>query len=390
MCIVCALSSMCAGATDEVVDADVGFAIAVNGELTEYASLIRDNTHYLPMRQVFEEVGAYVFYRSRDHRILILSRDGDMIQHVVGTSSITVNGETKNFPNPSVSENNVTYLPVDMMTAAFRSNAISFADGQINISKPVYSKTEYGKAVNDALYATNYSNFLPEKFKRYINYHIKRPELSMPDVVYTVNLGLDAPFYENVTVISNPYDRMVLVNKYNQLPYDFKQTNLVTMDRKYTAGAKQYLLGKEAYDSFTRMADAARSEGVTLRVISAYRTESYQRNLYNKKVRATGQTNADNYSAKPGFSEHQTGLAVDINSTNASFDKTGAYKWLENHAHEYGYILRYPKGGKWITGYEYEPWHYRYVGVEAAKTIKAEDITYEQYYAKYVAVNEFK
>ncbi|MBR5272018.1 MAG: D-alanyl-D-alanine carboxypeptidase family protein, partial [Clostridia bacterium] len=73
-----------------------------------------------------------------------------------------------------------------------------------------------------------------------------------------------------------------------------------------------------------------------------------------------------------------------------SFENTTAFKWLQKHAHEYGYILRYPKGKTWITGYAYEPWHYRYVGIPAATIIHNENTTYEQYYAKYVGVNEFK
>ncbi len=390
MCVACVFSSMCAGATSEEIDTECGFPIVINGQMTEYTSVVLNNTHYLPARMVFEKIGARVFYRSRDNRILVLSRDGDIIQHVVGTSAITVNGEEKYFPNPSVSENYVTYLPIDMMTAAFRTNAVSFDSQQINIQKPI-SNTGYGKAVNDALYACNYSNFYPENFKRYINYHINKPDLSMQTVVFTVNLGLDIPFYENVTVIANPYDRLVLVNKHNQLPSGFKQKNLVNMDRKYTVSdGKQYLLEREAYEKFVQMADAARKEGISIRAVSAYRTEDFQRRLYNKKVKATGGRNADNYSARPGFSEHQTGLAVDINSTKTSFEHTAVFKWLQKHAHEYGYILRYPKGKKWLTGYEYEPWHYRYVGIEAAKIIHQEGSTYEQYYAKYIAVNEFR
>lgn len=390
MCVACVLSSMYVFATAQEIDVENGFAIVINGELTEYTSVIYDDIHYLPVRAVFEKIGAYVFFRNRDQRILVLSRDGDIIQHVVGTNAITVNGEEKYFLKSSVSENNVTYLPVDMMSTAFRTNAISFSEGQININKPIFNTT-YGKAVNDALYASNYGNFYPEKFKRYINYHIKKPGLSMQDVVFIVNLGLDFPFYENVSVIANPYSHLVLVNKHNRLPSGFKQNNLVNMNRKYTVNdGKQYLLESEAYEKFVQMADAARGEGISIRAVSAYRTEDYQRRLYNKKTKTLGKLNVDNYSARAGFSEHQTGLAVDINSTKKSFEYTDVFKWLQKHAHEYGYILRYPKGEKWITGYEYEPWHYRYVGIEAAKIIHQEGSTYEQYYAKYIAVNEFR
>ncbi len=391
MCVLLILSSALATETAAEADAQCGFAISINGELTEHTSIILNNTHYLPARTVFEETGSLVFFRKRDSRILVLTRDGDMIYHSIGSNAVTVNGEIKSFQSTSLSENFVTYLPADMISAALRTTgAVTVSDGQISIKKPI-SDTAYGKAVKDVMDASKCANFYPEKFKRYINYHIKKPASGMQDVLFMVNLNLDFPFYENVSVISNPYDTAVLVNKYNQLPWDFKQNNLVNMDRKYTVNdGKQYLLAGVAYENFVRMADAARKDGVSLKVVSAYRTQDYQQRLYNKKIRTLGARNADDYSAKPGFSEHQTGLAIDINSTKTAFVNTAAFKWLESHAHEYGYILRYPKGKKWITGYEYEPWHYRYVGTSAAKIIHQEGSTYEQYYAKYIAVNEFK
>ena len=390
LCITFIFSSLCVGAVSPDASIEEGCSIVINGEETENTSVVSGGTHYLPARAVFEKVGSLVYFRSRDCQMLILSRDGDMIQHVVGTSSITVNGEVKNFPEPSFSENNITYFPTDMMTAAFRSNAISVGNGKISVNKAIYD-TAYGKAVKEVMDARSNGNFYPEKFKRYINYHIKNPASTMQDVLFMVNLGLDMPFYENVSVIGNPYGNRVLVNKYNRLPYGFAQKNLVNMDRKYTASdGKKYLLEAEAYSKYVQMADAAKQSGLTLRVVSAYRTEDYQNMLYNKKTRTLGKNNVDNYSARPGFSEHQTGLAVDINSTKTSFERSAEFKWLQEHAHEYGFIMRYPKGKKWITGYEYEPWHYRYVGIEAAKIIHAEGTTYEQYYAKYISKSEFK
>ena len=213
----------------------------------------------------------------------------------------------------------------------------------------------------------------------------------MQDVLFRVNLGLDYPFYQNVTVIAQPYELLVLVNKYNQLPSDFKQYNLVNMKKEHTVNdGKVYLLAGVAYDNFIQMFNAAKKQGLSLLVLSAHRTEAYQKYLYDNKVRSAGKVYADNYSARPGFSEHQTGLAVDITSVETTFENTAEFRWLQKHAHEYGFILRYPKGKEWITGYSYEPWHYRYVGTDAAKKIYEEGITYEEYYAKYVSVNEFR
>ena len=96
---------------------------------------------------------------------------------------------------------------------------------------------------------------------------------------------------------------------------------------------------------------------------------------------------ADLSTARAGFSEHQTGLAIDIltyNVTLSNFEETDAFKWLSSNAYKYGFILRYPKGKEDITGYEYESWHYRYVGVEIATQIFEEDITFDEYYAYYL------
>src|SRR5690606_25707577 len=117
-----------------------------------------------------------------------------------------------------------------------------------------------------------------------------------------------------------------------------------------------------------------------------YRSYSYQSNLYNRYVRSHGKTEADRFSARPGHSEHQTGLAFDFGGKNQahwlekSFEGTKEGKWLLANAHKYGFILRYPKGKEKITGYIYEPWHYRYVGSKKASEIKNSKLTMEEYF----------
>ena len=389
-CIVFVTSLTCVSAISHNIIAQRGFVIGINGEATDYTSVINNDTHYVPLRMVFEKMGASVFYRSSDRQVLALSRDGDIIRHIVGDNKITVNDEQKEFENPSLLENNETYISIEMVSVAFCPDAISYDNQQLNIQKQIFN-TDYHGVIKDVLDVCRNGNFYPERFQRYINYHVKMPAYSIEDVIFRVNLGLDYPFYENATTIGQPYELLVLVNKYHQLPAGFMQYNLVNMSREYTANdGKQYLLAGVAYEKYAQMSDAAKADGISMRVISAYRTEDYQRSLYNNKVISTGKINADNYSARPGHSEHQTGLAVDISSTSGLFEYTAAFKWLQKHAHEYGYILRYPKGKEWITGYSYEPWHYRYVGTDAARIIYEEGITYEEYYAKYISVNEFR
>lgn len=389
-CVAYITSFTFVSATNEGVSAQAGYVIAFNGEATGETSVMYNNVHYVPMRKVFETMGATIFYRSRDGQVLALTRDGDMIYHVVGDDHIIVNGEEKAFETASVLRNQGTYIPIDMLSAALVPDGISYDNQKLNIQKYLFNN-DYHQVVKDVLELCRTSNFYPERFQRYIQYHANMPTYSIQEVIARVNLGLDYPFYDNVKTIKEPHELLVLVNKYNQLPSNFSQYNLVHMDRQYTVNdGKQYLLSRVAYEKYVQMSEAARGEGLSMKVVSAYRTEDYQRGLYNNKIRTNGKVYADNYSARPGFSEHQTGLAVDINSTRTAFEYSNEFKWLQNHAYEYGFILRYPQGKEWITGYSYEPWHYRFVGTEAAKIIYEEGITYEEFYAKYVSENEFR
>ncbi|WP_281863087.1 D-alanyl-D-alanine carboxypeptidase family protein [Planomicrobium okeanokoites] len=133
------------------------------------------------------------------------------------------------------------------------------------------------------------------------------------------------------------------------------------------------------------MVSAAKANGVYLSVISSYRSYSYQKTLYENYVKRDGQAAADRYSARPGHSEHQSGLAFDFGGTNqnhwleSSFADTAEGRWLAANAHKYGFILRYPKGKESITGYMFEPWHFRYVGSGEAPKIKASGKTLEEY-----------
>lgn len=383
-------SLVCAQSTTQEVGIQSGFLITFNGAETEYSSVIYDNKHYLPIRKVFELMEAKVFFRSRDSKILTLTRDGDTITHIIGDNKLVVNGNEKIFENPSLSSENVTYISVDMFAAAMCPDRISYSNRRLNIEKQL-TTNEYHKVIKDVLAVSTDSNFKPESFKQYKDFHAKYPKYTMQEVINRVNLGLVSPFYENIKTIEHPYELCVLVNKYNKLPSQFNQYNLVNMDSKYTLrDGKKYLLAGVAYDKYVQMWNDARKQGLYMVVVSAHRTEDYQRGLYNNKVRNSGKVYADAYSARPGHSEHQTGLAMDIGSTQTSFEYSAEFRWLQKHAHEYGYIMRYPKGKEWITGYAYEPWHYRYVGVDAATKMYEEGITFEEYHAKYKNVNEYK
>lgn len=220
-----------------------------------------------------------------------------------------------------------------------------------------------------------------EKTSRYQKYYDKHKEYDTENVVIYVEIGLDIEFYTEMDEITN-YDEVdALVNKYHKLPSNYEAKDLVTLSKTYSS--RGHKIKKAASEPLMKMIDAARADGLNLLVISGYRTESTQRGLFNNSVKRHGMDHALIYSAKPGYSEHQLGLAVDLNSTEESFDQTKEYKWLKANSYKYGFIERYPKGKEFITGYGYEPWHYRYLGVDLATKVYTENVTYEEYLVKH-------
>lgn len=131
---------------------------------------------------------------------------------------------------------------------------------------------------------------------------------------------------------------------------------------------------------FYKLQSDAAAQGLNIWLSSGFRSYDYQSQIYNNYVARDGQAAADTYSARPGHSEHQSGLAIDVNQIDDSFIGTPEAIWLENHCHEYGFILRYPQGKQDITGYKYESWHIRYVGTDMSYAIHSSGLTLEEYF----------
>ncbi len=192
-------------------------------------------------------------------------------------------------------------------------------------------------------------------------------------------------FYKDIKFVKNPDDILVLVNKNNRLPSNFIPSDLVPIDPKYANEGK--LVREEVKIWFEKLSNDAKNLGYKIIAISAFRDFNYQEQLYNYYAETKGQKEADLISARPGHSEHQTGLAVDVEGSNNNyneFDKSIEFEWMKNNAHKYGFILRYPKNKEKITGFKYEPWHYRYVGKEAANIIYHKNLTLEEYHRLYL------
>ncbi len=248
-------------------------------------------------------------------------------------------------------------------------------------TKEEIKKEEKPKELEKSIENNNIDNFILDNKERYISYKELHPEYTDDQIVLYVNIGLDKEFYTDIKESPHQNEITILVNKNYSLSENYEPENLQQINSKYTS--KKLLMVKEAAEAFEEMAEAAKNEGYRVRGMSSYRDYKYQKDLYARYSKADGQAKADTYSARPGHSEHQTGLAIDVDNANlsyTSFGKTKDFTWMKENSYKYGYILRYTEENKWITGYNNEPWHYRYVGKDIAKYIYENNISYEEYY----------
>lgn len=187
-------------------------------------------------------------------------------------------------------------------------------------------------------------------------------------------------------------DELILVNKQIALPADYQPSDLVEANIDFvdsTVGERR-MLRKEAAQAIEGLMKDAKAAGIDLKGTSAFRSYAYQVNLFNAYVERDGKEQAMKYSAPPGHSEHQTGLAIDVSSASVNYQLTQSLgetvegKWLADHAHEYGFIIRYQKAFEKETEYMYEPWHLRYIGTEHAKRVHALNQPYDRYIAEFM------
>ncbi|MDD4706119.1 MAG: M15 family metallopeptidase [Bacilli bacterium] len=227
--------------------------------------------------------------------------------------------------------------------------------------------------------------FIYNNLDRYSNYANENKDIDLNKIISLVNVNRDRDFYKEP--IKNNYkdEKLMLVNKYYYLDKDYEPENIITTTGTYSYANNS--LNEETYNAYQELYDAAKSDGYTILIVSSYRNYEYQEELWNERKALYGTRKADEYAARAGHSEHQTGYALDVADfydTNDKFGDTKSYLWMKDNAHKYGFILRYPKDKEDITGYSYEPWHYRYVGKETANKIFKENITFDEYYAYYL------
>ncbi|MET3698274.1 LAS superfamily LD-carboxypeptidase LdcB [Bacillus oleivorans] len=194
------------------------------------------------------------------------------------------------------------------------------------------------------------------------------------------NKGLD-------TMAKNPSSILVLVNKDYTLAHDFQPMDLVVPNVLFSESVtdEEKHIRKEAAAALEQLFHNGKEQGINLIATSGYRSYETQKRLYEEFVNHMGLEAAEYRAAQPGNSEHQTGLAMDITSSEftyeeyQNFGETPGGKWVSQNAHHFGFIIRYPEGKEHITGYQYEPWHLRYVGVEQATYMFENQLTFEEY-----------
>lgn len=279
-----------------------------------------------------------------------------------------------------------------LLNLGYSSKDINAIYNKIPDSVNIIIDSKYNK---DIINIMNLSYFKIDNLKRYLDYDIMevksiydisniKKDFNYEDVVTYVNANLDKEYYSSDNLISNEDASKidVLVNKYHKLDENYEPSDLTIIDSKYASGTQK--LRKEAQIKFEVMASDMAKENLKIYAGSTYRSYTYQKGLYDRYVKKDGFAAAETYSARSGYSEHQLGLAVDI--VNGKWDylneKDKEYDYLVKNSYKYGFILRYPRGSEYVTGYMFEDWHFRYLGIELATKVFNSGLTYDEYIAR--------
>ena len=219
-------------------------------------------------------------------------------------------------------------------------------------------------------------------YDRYVDYSNETGE-NDETTVLAVNLDMDKENYENPTIVKK-FSTDMLVNKHRSLQKNFEPDDLVSIDSEYAVDDTQ-LGSRIAVNAFIKMYKAAKKEGYDLVINSSYRSYEEQEEICDTYRELYGENYVLNYVAMPGFSEHQTGLSFDVGSKDSNvFAESEEYEWIQENAHKYGFIQRFPSKYQAITGFRADPWHYRYVGKKIATYIYEHDISFEEYYVLFL------
>ena len=273
----------------------------------------------------------------------------------------------------------LTLLPVSVLVNA-EQEIVTGAIDELDFD-------DYMGLISEIAETEEYPHFLTEYTKRYEEYQELNPDIPFDIVIAYVNVNIDLGHYEDIEPVSDPDKITVLVNKNFSLPADWEPDDFVDIG----AG---HLMREEAAEAFIKMREAMREANLNLNVVITYRSYARQRGHFSNAVARAGRRSAEAGFARAGHSEHQTGLAVDVLHkahdgglmVHMGFENSRQFNWMVENAHEFGFILRYPNGYRNYSGFIYEPWHWRYVGIPVATAMVNEEISlYEEFYGRYLA-----
>ena len=340
---------------------------------------------FLFYRKQINDLKKYGYSEKASNKILFSLKKDEVLKY---GESKTLNAA---FESEDYDENNIkNYVRIDyveqknLIKNINKLIKIGYNNSDINIilsHGTDESVTEFTKRdkVNylEEFFSLDYAKL--ENYDRYEAYSDETGENEI-DTVIEVNLNLDKEDYTDSVLVSE-FSTDMLVNKHRHLSEDFKPNDLVEASLDY-ASEREIYLSRLAYNAFKEMSDAASREGYGIVINSAYRSYQDQQDISDLYLRAYGQEYVDKYIAKPGYSEHQTGLAMDVGSRSVNiFANSKEYGWMLENAYKYGFILRYSKRDENLTGFRFEAWHYRYVGKEIAKYCHDHnDMSLEEYF----------
>lgn len=338
------------------------------------------NTYYLSKKTGYKENTINVM-KDNDLDINILNKKySETLENIINTEYFNPK-YLSDYINITYQDNDTFLKDINsLLTLGYSYTEINNIYNKLSTdSINIIINNTYIKDLNTII---NLSYFKEDNLDRYLKY-LNTSTKDLETSITYVNIGLDNDYYTNVINIDNQDDLAVLVNKYHKLSNNYVPSDLEKINSKYQWLGRSNELRKDAREAFEKMCEAATKDNIYIYAGSGYRSYQTQLYLYNTYVKRDGFKAAETYSARASYSEHQTGLAMDIANKSGFISKNDKeYNWLVKNSYKYGFILRYPEGKENITGYMYEEWHYRYLGTTLAKEVYDSGLTYDEYLAQ--------
>ncbi len=349
-----------------------------------YAKAVKNGRVYISFTDIAEMCDLAVTGSADDMKYVIKGDEAETIRFVTGTRVVYVNGIETRLGTECYFENDELYVPVDFVSTYFKGldTTLDERTHKVSVSRIITNLNEKGKLDKNAEAEYAELSFLLQSPLGLDPLNEEEEALaSMPDLGFITNLTV----YEDYMNPGNTTEFLTLVNVNNKLDASYAPQDLMNVSATRNDGREMQLLRENAamaLEALFREMKAAGYEDVS--VTSAYRSYSYQEYLFNYYLGLNGgdYDKVASFSNPPGSSEHQTGLCLDMHNLPAAdkaFGETDAFKWLEQNCWKFGFILRYPKDKMDITGIDYEPWHYRYVGRYHAQRMYQSGMCLEEY-----------